>query len=365
MKTKIIAFIPCIALAAAAHAASLTLVGGGSEMDTADISGVYDQITIETGTDGYMGNSSSGLITVQRTTATTDFNPSADNSYINAYADYVFSGPVVLDCTATTAGNHVISTQVLNASTLTFQNGITVKNAANNTRLRFGGKIQDTIGNVILNAVSGSIINSDSNMTDSELILTSINFTVRNTDNPSGTVYLGKYTHIFYGSVLNLETNVRTRQLAPRSSVSNPANNLIGTVMMNGHTLTTGSIDFNPDSASQCGSLTVDMTGDSASIFISTGTIGFNANYPKEDFSLDFINVGVGDKIYFSNEIDDSTLSLLTINGLSGDDIIVTQELYDGKNYYSYSVNLIPEPASYAALIGAMALFMAYRRRSR
>ena len=30
-----------------------------------------------------------------------------------------------------------------------------------------------------------------------------------------------------------------------------------------------------------------------------------------------------------------------------------------------YSVNLIPEPASYAALIGAMALFMAYRRRSR
>ncbi len=367
-------------------AEKLELNGGGTTLDLDVVASIYDQINI-TDDDGairYSGSATTETITVQRSNAYGTFHADASGAYINANANYTFSGAVVLDCTSTAAGNHVISTNVEGGVTLEFTQGITIKNAAGNTRTRFGaegdsGYLKDETapnGKVILNAVTGSVVATGSTITTPELILVAVDFTVKNTNSATNSttdgktipVYLGKYTHLCYGAVLDLQTDVQMNKLATRSSKDNASSSgdYAGTVRLNGNTLTITSIDMNVEGGHLHGNLLVDMAG-VGSEFIATSTganIYFNRANGFTDYYVEFINFDTDDKILFRKELSSDQLARLSINGLSGSDIQHTTEVIDTITYHSYYVVAVPEPAEWAMIFGAIALgFVAYRRR--
>ncbi len=352
-----------------------TLNGGGTKLDTSDIAGTYSKIVI-TDDDVLVrnsGNSTTGTITVQKSTIFDSFNPNAANAYIVAEASYQFNGPVVLDCDAT-SGSRNMSVNVNNGATLEFTQGLTVNSAGGRTRLRFGtdgaeensqymANDKTANGNVILNAVTGTIATSGSSVTTPQLLIAAVNLTVKNTNTETNKnpVYLGSYTMLMYNAELNLQVDADLGILNPRSS-RNPSagvGNLAGTVKLNGHTLTVDSINMNVESSLLHGDLVIDMNGKDSQ-FICDGNVSFDNTYNFQDYHLDFINYTSDDKILFKNKLSNTVLSKMSINGLSGDNIKFIQE----GDYWSYSVTVVPEPSTYALIFGALALgFVAYRRR--
>ncbi len=360
-------------------AEKLSLDGGGTAMDTSSYGGqTYSQININVPTnseDGFAGLETTETITVQNSSFCGQFNPTAANAYINVDANYKFSGAVVLDCTSTDTGKGVMSVNVNNGATIEFVQGITAMRDAGKIRFRFGTEgdkngnymKDDTVknGNVILNAVTGSVVNSQSTVTSAELILSAVNFTVKNDNAETNdkAVNIGSYVHLLYGTELKLETNVTLSVLNPRSA--RVGENVAGTVKLNGHTMTAGSVNFNIEAARPYGDLLIDMSGDNSK-FICNGDVSFTTtknNNWFDDYHFDFTNFDYesGDRILFANKLTDTVLSKMSINNLTGENI-----LYLGKegNYHSYSVAAVPEPAEWAMIFGAIALgFVAYRRR--
>ncbi len=351
-----------------------TLNGGGTELDKSSIAGTYSKIVINND-DGLVrnsGNSTTGTITVQKSTAFTSFNPNAANAYIVAEASYQFNGPVVLGCDATSGTRHM-SVNVNNGATLEFTQGITVKSAGGTTRFRFGTDGNDSSlymandktanGNVILNAVTGTIATSGSSVTTPQLLIAAVNLTVKNTNTETNEnpVYLGSYTMLMYNAELNLQVDADLGILNSRSSRKPSAGvgDLAGTVKLNGHTLTANAINMNAEAGLPHGDLAIDMNGD-GSQFICDGSVSFDTSNNFDDYHIDFINYTSDDKILFKNKLSDTVLSKISINGLSGDSIKSVQE----GGYYSYYVVAVPEPSTYALIFGALALgFVAYRRR--
>ncbi len=369
MKKHILIFSILSSFALGASAAPLPLVGGGTTMDTKSIAGTYDQINITAGDKAFAGNSSTGTIIVEKNSDSglDSFDPTTENSFINAASSYAFNSDVVLYYSKEdTEGNKHISVNISNGATLTFNQGITVKtiNSTDNLRLRFGSDravssgTATPKGNVVINAVTGSIVNSESKKQDAELILRATNLTIQNTNTATNTnpVYLGNYVHLYNTSELILSTNAQTGTLAVRDFYSTDPNKLAGTVKLNGNTLTvTGNVWVN-ESKSKGGHLAVDMTGDGSVFIASNIDTGTDTN-----FFLDFINFTSEDKILFKSELDDTHFAMLSINGLQGNDNI--KWVKEG-NYYSYYVTAVPEPSTYAVIFGAIALgFVAYRRR--
>ncbi len=358
-------------------AEKLELNGGGTTLDTDVVANVYDQINItdDDGTIRYSGSSTTETITVQRSNAYGTFHADATGAYINANANYKFSGAVVLDCTSTATGNHVISTNVEGGVTLEFTQGITIKNAAGNTRTRFGaegasGYLKDDTasnGKVILNAVTGSVVATGSTITTPELILVAVDFTVKNTNSATNSeaVYLGKYTHLCYGAVLDLATDVTMTTLATRSSKDNASSSgdYAGIVRLNGHKLSANDVQMNVEGGHLHGNLLIDMAAGKDSEFIvtsATSNLSLNGANGFTDYYVEFINFDGEDKIFFRKKLNANEFARLSINGLSGDDIICTE----GDGGFYYSVAAVPEPAEWAAIFGAIALgFVAYRRR--
>ena len=226
---------------------------------------------------------------------------------------------------------------------------------------KYDRSTEAVVGKFSIISQTGNLLDSSSKFKDFELILQAANFTIGAKEGINS-VYLGKYTHLYFGSTINLSTNVTMGTLCGRQTLDNTENVYFGTIKLNGYSFQCGDVGFNRNTGSsiQGGTILVDMANGDG-IFKSTGNNGLAYNSAYQT-GMDFINFDLDDQILFKTKLSDSALSTLTINGLSGEDILMKEVMIGKDTYYSYYV--IPEPSTYAMIFGAIALgFVAYRRR--
>ncbi len=278
------------------------------------------------------------------------------------------------------------SIYVQNGATLKFNAGFqSAKTSSGNTmRNSWTGQWTDmkkpetfVFGNIHLNytsATNGTILASErlSGNDTTELILAAINLTVSADSGVKAAgkagVYLSSYLHFYYGSTLNMQTNVDVVTLCGRSSNGSSDRN-VGEIFLNGHQLTCDGVSFNPSEKTGIGDLTFHMGG--GSVFVSTKSIGFVNTYGTyEDFNVLFkdFNYADGDRVLFKSPLSNTNLAMIEINGVTGSDLLVEEVQFDhnadGKAETFYSYYVIPEPSTYAMILGAIAIaFVAIRRR--
>ena len=319
------------------------------------------------------------LITISTTNETTFWTTDA-NYDVKASTDYSFDKAVLLKNTST-SGVAYFHNYATNGATLSYDKGFTIATtettvndkeavvpANSNIRLAFSGKLGEpahdrcksaVVGNFSIVSQTGSLLDSSSKFRDFELILQAASITIGAKEGINS-VYLGKYTHLYFGSTINLSTNVTMGTLCGRQTLDNAENVYYGTIKLNGYSFQCGSVGFNRNNGTdiQGGTILVDMANGDGT-FKCTGSLGYVAAY---DTGMDFVNFDLDDQILFKTKLSDSALSTLTINGLSGEDILMEEVKIGTDTYYSYYV--IPEPSTYAMIFGAIALgFVAYRRR--
>ncbi len=369
---KLFLLLPLVASVSSLNAQQV-LFGGGTEMDSTNISGTYNQLWImQDESDCYKGNTSTGQIVIE-SDLNTSWWPTFSNSYIGAEADYEFNAPVVVKNIRTANEMRYTTVYVGEGATLKFNNGLTTatENTASNQRFMLVGKTSSSkaadnvFGNIEITNTTGVLVDSSSSFKTSELILGAMNLTLKSSTNTE--VYATGYMHFYFGSTLKLGTNVKIGTLAARSATTETTDRNIGSIFVNGKTFTCAGIYFNPDGYANIGDFTVDMGKDLASTFVCNGAISFRdgsgVTTSAEDYDLIFTNFEYGkDQILFKSKLSDSVVSMFLINGASGDDILCKEVTYNKETYYSYYV--IPEPSTYAMIFGALALgFVAYRRR--
>ncbi len=342
---------------------AFSIVGGGTPETNlkAGLAGSYNEtFNITAGENGFAGSSDTGLITITKTNDNFWANASSN---IVADANFTFAGPVKLETTSNYTGIYI-----RNGASLKFTNGftssttkagqqrITITSTFSNTTTGTGTM---TRGYVEITSKTGSLYDSASLSTDSQLILGATDLTLKAATGVNE-VNIG-YFQLFLDSNLILETNVKCSQLAPRTPLD-LVSRKAGTIKLQGHKFhITNAIWFNPDQ-NYTSDLYVDMAGDSTSTFVVDKGLSFNGNRgTKDDFTVYFTNVGLEDKILFDAKLNDNSLSMLNINGKEGSDILMKEVQFDSKTYYQYYV--IPEPATYAGILGALAIAFAFMRR--
>ena len=323
------------------------------------------------------------LITISTTNETTFYT--TDSNYdVKASTDYSFDKAVLLKNTST-SGVAYFHNYATNGATLSYDKGFTIATtstkvddkgatvpANSNIRLAFSGELYKpenvsaydkstsaVNGNFSIVSQTGSLLDSSSKFKDFELILHAANFTIGAKEGIDS-VYIGKYTHLYFGSVLNLQVDVTMKTLCGRQTLDNEDNVYYGTIKLNGHSLMCSNVDFNRSAgtAIQGGTILVDMSNGDGT-FINNGATGLSTAY---ETGIDFINFDSDDQILFKTALTDSLLKTISINGLSGENILMEEVMIGKDKYYSYYV--IPEPSTYAMIFGALALgFVAYRRR--
>ncbi len=354
-------------------AANFSVVGGGTDNSSSIASGSYDKIIISAPTVGetaFSGNSNTGTITLPGT-ANSYVYPGIEQADILASANYTFYNQININ--TSTSGRPAIV--AANGSTLHFANGLQISGTVTNSH--FSGEIagvKDGPGNIKSYKTGNIIITATTTgpLVKDHVWLEAVNLTIRAGKDSNGnqidTVVLNnsQYVHFFYNSTLNCETNVSLSALYVRSSVNNTSDNKIGTIKLNGNTLTTKShLYFNESSntGNQYGSLTIDMDANKASNFVVGGGMSKYGNDAYTDFTVDFINVSDDDKILFKTALDSEKASIITINGKSGADILTESFTYNGESYTRYYL-AVPEPSTYSMIFGAFALmFVACRKR--
>ena len=279
------------------------------------------------------------------------------------------------------------SIYVQNGATLKFNAGFqSAKTSSGNTmRNSWTGQWASTskpetfvFGNIHLNytsATNGTILASErlSGNDTTELILAAINLTVSADSGVkaagNAAVYLSSYLHFYYGSTLNMQTNVNLGSLCARSSNATADRN-VGEIFLNGYQLTNSGVYFNPSEKVGIGDLTVHMGN--GSTFVTVGSIGNSTGFGTyEDFNLLFkdFNYADGDKILFKNKLSATQLEMIEINNITGSDILMETVQFDhnadGKTDTFYSYYVIPEPSTYAMILGAIAIAFAVIRRRR
>ena len=278
------------------------------------------------------------------------------------------------------------SIYVQNGATLKFNAGFQSgkTSSTNNMRNTWTGQWASTskpetfvFGNIHLNytaATNGTILASErlAANTATELILGAINLTVTADEGVKSAgnagVFLSSYLHFYYGSTLNMQTNVNLDTLCARSSNASSDRN-VGEIFLNGYQLTNTGVYFNPSEKAGIGDLTVHMGN--GSTFVTVGGIGNSTGFGTyKDFNLLFkdFNYADGDRILFQIMLDNTQLEMIEINGITGSDLLVEEVQFDhnadGKTDTFYSYYVIPEPSTYAMILGAIAIaFVAIRRR--
>ena len=355
--------IQSVLFASLASAANLTLVGGGTTFDTTNYSGTeYDRIIINAGDNGFIGNSGGTITAINPGDTTDGYMVSESHATILASADYTFSEAVLLKAnTQLNPSNGTIywavtlGAYVKNGATLTFEKGLTLNDTTGlstcEPRFSFVG---DGTGSIVLNQISGTFTASGSKR-GVETVLDNVNLTLKNT---AGSSVSSNYFHLGSNSTLTLETNldVSGNTFAIRNPIADGGT--IGTVYMNGHTITAKAFTINAESKKTGLAFFDFANGDGKLIIGEEGLTLTNAN----GVYVEFLNFDENDKFYSEKKLDNTMLSHFTMNGMRSDEILETTEVYNGKTYFSYYV--IPEPSTYAAIFGAIALgFVAYRRR--
>lgn len=352
-----------VLFASLASAADLTLVGGGTTFDTTNYSTTeYNRIIINAGDNGFIGNSGGTFTVINAGDTGNGYMVSESSASILASADYTFSEAVLLKANtqlnpangtkywATTLGAYV-----KNGATLTFEKGLTLNDttglATCAPRFSFVG---DGTGSIVLNQISGTFT-ANGSLRGVETVLDNVNITLKNT---AGSSVSSNYFHLGANSKLTLETdlNVSGNTFAIRNPIADGGT--IGTVYMNGHTITARCFTINAESKKTGVAYFDFANGDGKLIVGDQGLSLTNAN----GVYVEFLNFDENDKFYSEKKLDNTMLSHFIMNGMESNEILETTEVFNGKTYFSYYV--IPEPSTYAMIFGALALaFALYRRK--
>ncbi len=302
--------------------------------------------TIIQGYDGFTG----GVVTVEA---------SEQMTVGNFNRDFTFNG-IVLNNTASKTVN--FDFKITNGATLTFNNQMEY-GTASTTRYAFYG--DPNRGNVVINTTfsksGGSMAGGQEFWMDRVDVVY----------NGGGTM---GYTHFFNGATLKITKDVVMTTLAFRKSTEMAGDVVdFGTLTIDKSTVQVNSFTWNAGgSTAGKGNFFINFNDtNAAEVFafnIGDGTI---SSMITNDLHILFEGFGTNDKIYSTVDmvakmdsiviVNGSTLSSLIANGT----IEVTKDSLNGTNYgYVYSLVAVPEPATYAAIFGALALgFAMYRRR--
>ena len=361
MKNKILTlFLSTLVGSAFGAAIPSTIVGGGSDYLNID-SGSYlfdastkPTITINSGTGGYAGVEGGALTYTFNHGAENDASVAPTYNFITVNSDFEFKNKINMEFTAKVSWNDLTMAKV------TVNNGATLKLHDINTSFSIGNTAQLVlVGNSSTTNRSTVEIGTSSGYGTLALICQQgIHVKLQQA------AAMHQY-HFYHGAKMTLggditmSNNIYVR--TPQGSGALASNLVSGTLDLAGHNMKTQGLIFNPASVNNA-EFVVDYGDNDISQYCALGTLSPKAgltNYIRVQ------NFGLNDFLLFYNEVDTDML-LFDDYGVKGTDYEVVKLAekvqYLGTSYNAYTI--IPEPSTYAMILGALAIgFVAYRRR--